>query len=88
MTGQRRVSQPFPTDHPTTPHALPLARTSNGKISAGYNHGTVSQVAPKVAVKRKIIATAPELYALAAEDPRGWDWPAVVRPPASAMEIP
>jgi hypothetical protein len=28
--------------HPTTPKALPLARTSRGKISAGYSQGTVS----------------------------------------------
>lgn len=27
---------------PTTPKALPFARTSRGKISAGYSHGTVS----------------------------------------------
>ena len=71
MTGQRRVSQPFPIDQPTTPQAFPFARTSRGKISAGYNHGTVSQVAPKVAVKRKIIATAPDDRDLASEDPRG-----------------
>ena len=44
---------------PTTPHALPLARTARGKISAGYSHGTVSQVAPKTAVKMKTMAAAP-----------------------------
>lgn len=46
---------------PTTPHALPLARTSRGNISAGYSHGTVSQVAPKIAVNRntKNMAAAP-----------------------------
>lgn len=27
--------QPLPMDQPTTPHALPLARTSSGNISAG-----------------------------------------------------
>jgi hypothetical protein len=45
-------------DHPTTPKAFPLARTANGKISAGYNQGTVNQVAPKVAVKITIIEAA------------------------------
>ena len=59
MMGSRSVHQPLPMDQPTTPHALPLARTSRGKISAGYSQGTVSQVAPKVAVKMKIMATAP-----------------------------
>lgn len=34
---------------------------------------TVSHVAPKVAVNKKIIAIAPELYALAIAEPSGWD---------------
>ena len=50
---ERRTNQPLPMLHPTTPHALPLARISSGKISAGYSHGTVNHVAPKMAVKRK-----------------------------------
>jgi hypothetical protein len=41
---------------------LPRARTASGKISAGYNHGTVSQVAPKVEVKMKIIEAAAAPY--------------------------
>ena len=47
--------------HPTTPHALPLARISSGNISAGYSHGTVNQVAPKMAVNRntKKVAAIP-----------------------------
>lgn len=49
----RYTSQPLPMLHPTTPHALPFARISNGKISAGYSHGTVSHVAPNIAVNRK-----------------------------------
>lgn len=57
--GDRRTVHPFPMDQPTTPHALPRARTSNGKISAGYSHGTVSHVAPKMAVKRKTKNIAP-----------------------------
>ncbi len=47
------TSHPFPILHPTTPHAFPLARISSGKISAGYSHGTVNHVAPKMAVNRK-----------------------------------
>ena len=50
---EKRTSQPLPMLHPTTPHALPFARISSGKISAGYSHGTVNQVAPKMAVNRK-----------------------------------
>ena len=50
---ERRTNQPLPMLHPTTPHALPFARISSGKISAGYSHGTVNQVAPKMAVNRK-----------------------------------
>lgn len=53
MTGHNSVNQPFPIDHPTTPQALPLARTCNGNISAGYSHGTVSHVAPKTDVNMK-----------------------------------
>ena len=33
--GMEHTVQPLPIDQPTTPHALPLARTSKGKISAG-----------------------------------------------------
>ena len=57
----------FDSLHPTTPKALPFARTSRGKISAGYSHGTVSHVAPNTNVKMytKLAAAAP--YELAAE---------------------
>ena len=88
MTGRRSVNQPLPIDQPTTPQALPLARTSKGKISAGYNHGTVSHVAPNVAVKRKIMATAPELAPRAAGEPTGCWRPIVASPPARNIEIP
>ena len=50
ITSHVLTHQPLPIDQPTTPQALPLARTWRGKISAGYNHGTVSHVAPKIAV--------------------------------------
>ena len=71
------------------PLSLPVpARTSKGKISAGYNHGTVSHVAPNVAVKRKIMATAPELAPRAAGEPTGCWRPIVASPPASNIEIP
>lgn len=53
---------PFPMLQPTTPHALPLARTCKGKISAGYSHGTVSQVAPNPAVKIKVNVAAAAPY--------------------------
>ena len=33
--GGRLTVHPFPIHHPTTPHALPLARICKGKISAG-----------------------------------------------------
>jgi hypothetical protein len=52
----------LPILQPTTPQALPRARTARGKISAGYSHGTVSQVAPKVEVKMKIIEAAAAPY--------------------------
>lgn len=48
--------------HPTTPQALPRARTASGKISAGYTQGTVSHVAPNVEVKMKIIEAAAAPY--------------------------
>jgi len=67
MTGQSSVSQPLPILQPTTPHALPLARTSSGKISAGYSHGTVNQVAPKTEVKMYTNAAAAAPYAAAVE---------------------
>ena len=54
-----RTVQPLPMDQPTTPQALPRARTSSGKISAGYSHGTVNHVAPKMAVKRNTKNMAP-----------------------------
>ena len=44
------MTYPFPILHPTTPQELPLARTWIGKISAGYNQGTVNHVAPKTNV--------------------------------------
>jgi hypothetical protein len=47
----RLTNHPFPILHPTTPHAFPFARTASGNISAGYSHGTVSHVAPKIDVK-------------------------------------
>ena len=66
--GRELTSHPFPILHPTTPHAFPLARPSSGKISAGYNHGTVSQVAPNtnVKMKTKLAAAAPYCEALVA----------------------
>ena len=55
------------------PHPFPLARISKGKISAGYSHGTVSYVAPKMAVKRntKKVAPIPD-EALVAEPSRAF----------------
>lgn len=61
-TSQVLTVHPFPMLHPTTPHALPLARTCKGKISAGYSHGTVSQVAPNPAVKTKVKVAAAAPY--------------------------
>lgn len=58
MEGRHTV-HPLPIDQPTTPHALPRARTFNGKISAGYSHGTVNHVAPKMAVNKKTKKMAP-----------------------------
>ena len=86
----RLTNQPLPTDHPTTPHALPLARTSNGKISAGYSQGTVSQVAPNVKVKMYTIATAaaPYLSAVPALLASRAFWPRREKTPTKAMEIP
>ena len=58
MEGSHTV-HPLPIDQPTTPQALPRARTSNGKISAGYSHGTVNHVAPKMAVNKNTKKMAP-----------------------------
>lgn len=52
------TSHPLPMAQPTTPQALPFARTARGKISAGYNSGTVNHVAPKMAVKMKTMDAA------------------------------
>ena len=47
------TNQPLPLLQPTTPRALPFARISSGKISAGYSQGTVDQVAPIMAVNKE-----------------------------------
>jgi len=67
MTGRGSVSRPLPILQPTIPHTLPLARTSSGKISAGYSHGTVNQVALKTEVKMYMNAAAAAPYAAAVE---------------------
>jgi hypothetical protein len=56
------TSHPLPILHPTTPQAFPFARTSSGKISAGYSQGTVSHVAPNMNVNMKIIEAAAAPY--------------------------
>lgn len=55
---------PLPIDQPTTDHAPPFARTLRGKISAGYNDGVVSQVAPNVAVYKNVNAATAAPYDL------------------------
>jgi len=42
-----------------------LALTCNGKISAGYSHGIVSQVAPNPMVKMKVKEAAAAPYCAA-----------------------
>ena len=76
---------PLPTLQPTTPQALPLARTWRGKISAGYSQGMVSHVAPKPALKTKVkvAAAAPNSAALSL-----WEIAAREKPPERNMDIP
>ena len=47
------TSQPLLMLQPTTAHALPFARISNGKMSTGYSKATVTQVAPNMAVNTR-----------------------------------
>lgn len=77
--------QPLPTDHPTTPQALPLALTCNGKISAGYSHGIVSQVAPNPMVKMKVKEAAAAPYCAACSL---WLIASLESPPDKNIETP
>lgn len=87
---QGLTSQPFPILQPTTPQALPRARTAKGKISAGYSQGTVSHVAPKTEVKIKTMeaAAAPYCDALAVSPASEALMPRREKPPARNMAMP
>jgi hypothetical protein len=88
--GRRHTNQPLPILQPTTPQAFPLALISRGKISAGYSHGTVSQVAPKTDVKTKTMeaAAAPYCDAFAVSPAAVASIPRREKPPARNMAIP